>query len=174
MLTNPIFFDTDCLSSFFWVKQETLLHMIYPGRLVVPYETYSELSKVSHLREQADAMVGKRQLHIESLLVDSEEFALFNRLTTPQKGQIVIGNGEAACIALTITNKGTFASNNMRDVACYVIKYGLAHITTASILREAFVRQVITEQQGNGMWKAMLAKRRKLPEATFSAYLANH
>ena len=66
------------------------------------------------------------------------------------------------------------ASNNMRDVAQYVRQYNLTHITTASILKDALGQNVITEQQGNALWKSMLAKRRKLPNTTFSEYLSSH
>nr|WP_319473614.1 hypothetical protein [uncultured Sphaerochaeta sp.] len=173
-MTDPIFFDTDCLSAFFWVRQEHLLQILYPGRLVIPGETYTELSKVSHLKAQADGMISRGCLQLENILVASREFTIFSQLTTPQKGHVAIGDGEAACIALVITHNGTLASNNMRDVAQYVRQYNLAHITTASILKDAHGQNVITEQQGNDLWKSMLGKRRKLPNTTFSEYLASH
>lgn len=174
MLTDPIFFDTDCLSAFYWVRQEHILQILYPGRLVIPGETYTELSRVPHLKAQADGMINRGWLHLEYILVASHEFHVFSQLTTPQKGHVAIGDGEAACIALAITHNGTLASNNMRDVAQYIRQYNLTHITTASILKDALTQDVITELQGNALWKSMLAKRRKLPNTTFSEYLSSH
>jgi len=173
MLTDPIFFDTDCISAFFWVDQENILQTLYHDRLVIPYETYSELSKVLRLKSRADAMLASKQIQLENILIGSPEFALFNELTNPQVGQKAIGSGEAACIALSYFYNGTLASNNMRDVAEFVKKFGLPHITTASILKEALNQRLITEQQGNSVWTNMLSKRRKLPYSTFSEYLHN-
>jgi hypothetical protein len=35
-MTSDLFFDTDCLSSFLWVKNENILLQLYPGRIVLP------------------------------------------------------------------------------------------------------------------------------------------
>nr|WP_320122204.1 hypothetical protein [uncultured Sphaerochaeta sp.] len=87
-MTDPIFFDTDCLSAFFWVRQEHILQILYPGRLVIPGETYTELSRVSHLKAQADGMINRGWLHLEYILVASHEFHVFSQLNTPQKGHV--------------------------------------------------------------------------------------
>lgn len=174
MLIEPIYFDTDCVSAFLWVKHEYLLHSLYPGRLFIPYETYSELSRVPHLKERTDTMIADQQLQIEHILIDSEAFEIFSTLTTPKSGRMAIGNGEAACIALASIHKGLLASNNMRDVAHYVRTYNLKLITSPSILEAALDRKLIDEVQGNTIWASMLAKRRKLPNATFSDYLCTH
>ncbi|MDD3997454.1 MAG: hypothetical protein PHH86_07075 [Sphaerochaetaceae bacterium] len=173
-MTDPIYFDTDCLSSFLWIKREHILYELYPGKLVVPYETYSELSKVRHLQVQTDNLIIQQKLKIEHIQVASQTFELFLRLTTPKKGLAAIGNGEAACIALAVIKHGFFASNNMRDIAHYVELYNLSHLTTAIILKEALCRSIITEAEGNLMWVSMLQRRRKLPNDTFSDYLRAH
>jgi len=36
IMTNKLFFDTDCISSFLWVKEENILIKLYPGRIVLP------------------------------------------------------------------------------------------------------------------------------------------
>jgi hypothetical protein len=35
-MTDKLFFDTDCISSFLWVKEENLLLKLYPGIVVLP------------------------------------------------------------------------------------------------------------------------------------------
>lgn len=137
MSIDPIYFDTDCLSAFLWVKHEHVLHALYPGRLFIPYETYSEVSRVPHLKVQTDSMIANHLLQIEHILIDSKTYEIFSTLTTPKTGQIVIGNGEAACIALAIINDGLLASNNLRDIAYYVRIYNLKLITSSSILESA-------------------------------------
>ena len=66
-----------------------------------------------------------------------------------------------------------FASNNYRDIAPYVEEYGLQHIDTGQILVEALDKGLINEEEGNKIWREMLAKKRKLPANTFSEYLLN-
>lgn len=43
-LTEPFFFDTDCLSAFLWADNESILAKLYPGRIVIPRQVYNELS----------------------------------------------------------------------------------------------------------------------------------
>ena len=44
LLTEPLFFDTDCISAFLWVDNESILAKLFPGRIVIPKEVYDELS----------------------------------------------------------------------------------------------------------------------------------
>jgi hypothetical protein len=64
------------------------------------------------------------------------------------------------------------ASNNLKDIADYVKCYGLKHLTTGDILKEALERSFISEAEGNLIWSKMLAKRRKLGFLSFSDFLA--
>lgn len=41
-MTEPLFFDTDCLSAFLWVNDHSLLALLYPGRIVIPAEAYDD------------------------------------------------------------------------------------------------------------------------------------
>ena len=43
-MTETVYFDTDCLSAFLWVNNQSLLAQLYPGRIVLPKEVYIELS----------------------------------------------------------------------------------------------------------------------------------
>ncbi len=88
-----------------------------------------------------------------------------------EKGLKQIGRGEAAGIALAKQYNGILASNNYRDIATYIEKYNLKYIDTGHILLEALNQNLITEAEVNQIWQKMLAKNRKLPEATFTDYL---
>lgn len=35
-MTDKIFFDTDCLSAFLWIKNENILVKLYGGKIVLP------------------------------------------------------------------------------------------------------------------------------------------
>lgn len=96
---------------------------------------------------------------------------MYRNLIKCDKSNKAIGKGEAAGIALAATYKGVLASNNYRDIAPYIEKYGLRHVDTGMILSEALEKKLITEAEGNSIWQKMLNRNRKLPANSFSDYL---
>lgn len=34
MTDPPLYFDTDCLSAFLWIENESILTQLYPGRVI--------------------------------------------------------------------------------------------------------------------------------------------
>ena len=173
-MTDSLFFDTDCISAFLWVRNESLLAQLYPGRIVIPRPVYNELSnpRIVHLKVRIDALVSTGQAEIVKIIVGTQEYNMFYKLTVePDKGQKLIGKGEAAPIALAKENGGIVASNNLSDIGDYVKEFQLKHITTGDILVEAYNKGLITENEGNTIWASMLAKQRKLGTASFSDFL---
>jgi len=173
-LTDSLYFDTDCISSFLWVKEERLLTSLYSGKIKIPQQVYNELSHpgTPQLKMRVDALISNGDAAIESILTDTPEYRLYSKLiTSPDEGHIIIGKGEAAAIALASTSGGTVASNNLKDVAAYVSELGIRHNTTGDILVKALDAALITEDEGNAIWSAMLDKRRKIGAASFSDYL---
>ena len=174
-MTDSYFFDTDCISAFLWVKNESILAKLYPGKIILPMQVYDEIKKVPPLLKRIEMMKNNNQLSVQSILVETEEYKDYYALAVnPASGEKIIGKGEAAAIALTKKHNGTLASNNLRDIMTYVEKYNLKHITTGDILIEALNKQIITEDEGNALWANMLSKRRMLPTATFTEYLEQH
>jgi hypothetical protein len=43
-LTDSLYFDTDCLSAFLWVKAEHIPAHLYSGKIKIPQPVYNELS----------------------------------------------------------------------------------------------------------------------------------
>lgn len=176
-MTDSIFFDTDCISAFLWVNGQSLLPLLYPGRIVIPMQVYVELSNPTtpHLKNRVDFLIKSDSVKIKSISLNSEAYKLYYKLTvSPDQGKKVIGSGEAASIALAKEYNGIVASNNLRDIIQYVNEYNLKVLTTADILVEAFERKFITENQGNQIWNNMLSKLRKLGAATFSDYIKSN
>jgi predicted nucleic acid-binding protein len=176
-LTDSLYFDTDCISSFLWVKEERLITSLYSGKIKIPQQVYNELSYpgTPQLKTRVDILISNGDAAIVSILMDTPEFSFYSKLTTsPDEGHIIIGKGEAAAVALASTSGGTVASNNLKDVAAYVSELNLRHITTGDILIKALEASLITEDDGNITWSAMLAKKRKIGAASFSEYLHAH
>ncbi len=173
-MTEKYFFDTDCLSAFLWVREESILARLYAGRIIVPTQVYNEIQRVPHLLLRVDRLKNNGDLAVESMATGSEEYNDYLRMTVaPEVGMRIIGRGEAAGIAMAKQRDGTLASNNLRDIRPYVEKYEISHITTGDILIEAMDAGIITEGEGNTIWSDMIRRRRMLPTTTFSEYLTN-
>ena len=178
LLTEPLFFDTDCISAFLWVDNESILSKLFPGRIIIPKEVYDELShpgvnRIKGLKAQVDLMLQSGDAAIETIITGTDAYALYCKLTNnPDPGHKIIGRGEAASISLARERSGILASNNLKDVAVYVEEFGLKHMTTGDIMKLAFDKGYINEQQGNVIWANMLSRRRKLGYSSFTEYLA--
>ena len=85
-----------------------------------------------------------------------------------------MGRGEAAAIALAVKNDGILASNNTQDIIKAVEKYNLIRIKTGDILVKAYNYEIISESEGNELWKKMLNQKRYLTEESFTDYLKNN
>jgi len=147
---------------------------LYSGKIIIPQQVYDELSNpyTPQLKTRVDALISKSDAEIQSILTETSEFNLYKKMTiTPGDGYNIIGKGEAAAIALAATTDGTVASNNLKDVSSYVSEFRLRLITTGGILIKALDNSLITEEDGNDIWREMLNKRRKIGSASFTDYL---
>lgn len=176
-MTKDIFIDTDCISAFLWVNNQSLLAQLYPNRIIMPKTVYEEINRpnLGWMKNKVDQMISAKQLKIVDLVEGTEEFNLYYQMTeNPEPGHREIGDGEASAIALAKIKNGILASNNFRDIKQYIDEFGLEYTTTGLILIDAYKRGIITEKQGNDIWEKMLKKRRKLGAQSFSEYLTSH
>ena len=112
LLTDKYFFDTDCLSAFLWVREESILARLYGGKIILPAQVYNELQRVPHLKARVDTLKNSGNLAIESMDAGSPEYMDYLHMTTaPEEGMRIIGSGEAAGIAMVKHRGGTLASN---------------------------------------------------------------
>jgi len=95
-------------------------------------------------------------------------------LTSRKDGKKAIGKGEAGGIALAKIYNGVLVSNNTKDVIPYVKEYNLKYLDTGQILMEALEKEIITEEEGNNIWKKMLSKEQWLRAESFSEYKRKH
>ena len=173
-MTEPLFLDTDCFSTFLVVGQESLVLRLYAGRIGIPQQVYEELKKVHFLKSKVDALQQAGKVALYQITAGTVEGDLYFKLKhNPDKGCKIIGSGEAAAITLTKQYNGILGSNNMRDIPLYIRLYHLQHRTSADIMTEALEQHLINEGQGNAIWKQMLQRNRKLPTDTFTEFLAS-
>ena len=84
-MTEPLFFDTDCISAFLWVDNESILSKLFPGRIIIPKEVYSELSHpgVNHvkgLKAQIDIMIENKEAIVETIMTGTDTYELYRQL----------------------------------------------------------------------------------------------
>jgi len=172
--SEPIFFNSDCLSAFLWVGKQNLLVQLYQFRIILPKQVYNEISRRPSLKQKADSFITTKNVEIRSIEAGTPEEALYKKLTEyPEAGYAIIGRGEASAISLALYQHGIVGSNNLRDVRRYIELYQIPLLTSADILTEALQKGLISEKLGNGIWKDMLDHHLYLPVDTFSAYLAS-
>ena len=168
-----IFFDTDCMSSFLWANETNLLVQLYSGRMCLPKEVEKELSYPrlpSFFSSNISILISNRALFVfPAFNINSQEYRFYLQLT--QNGAKSIGSGEAAALVLAISNNGTIASNNFKDIGSYVQKYNLHHLTTGRILKDSYNKHLKTLPDCEMIWKTLISRRRKLPTKTFAEFL---
>lgn len=171
-LTDVIFFDTDCLSSFIVAHRENVLLQVCGNNIKIPQIVIEELKAAPDIYNSIDVYIKKGKIGVIDFDFGDEVYKLYEKLTvSPDKGHKIIGDGEAAVLALAKVNNGVVASNNLKDIADYIKEYNLQYITTGEILREALKLNIIDEKTGNKIWNDMKQKRRFLPDGSFSDYI---
>ena len=79
ILTKDIFIDTDCISAFLWVNNQSLLAQLYPNRIIMPKTVYEEINRpnLGWMKNKVDQMISAKQLKIVDLVEGTEEFNLY-------------------------------------------------------------------------------------------------
>lgn len=172
-MTEPLFLDTDCFSTFLVVQRENLILQLYAGRIGIPGQVYAELRKVPFMKTRMDGLLQEKQVMLYQITAGTDSGNLYLKLIAhPDQGYKPIGSGEAAAIVLAREYSGILGSNNLRDVLPYIRLFDLMYRTSSDILIEALGNRLINEGQGNAIWRDMKQRGRMLPDGTFSEFLA--
>jgi predicted nucleic acid-binding protein len=169
-LKLPIVFDTDCISSFLWVKRLDVVKNLFPNQIIIPQTVYDELNKIQNpqyrfLFNDLFAQVLNRSFKLENIMVSDLAFNEYRKLISI-KNPKRIGKGEAAAIVIARIHKGTLASNNLSDILPYVGKNILPNICTDNILYLSYKKKYISIKEGNQVWNYMKLYKR-LPNCNF-------
>lgn len=166
----PIVFDTDCISSFLWVKRLDVVKNLFPNQIIIPQTVYDELNKIQNpqyrfLFNDLLAQVLNRSFKLKNIMVSDQAFNEYRKLISI-KNPKRIGKGEAAAIVIARIHKGTLASNNLSDILPYVGKNKLPNIRTDNILYLSYKKNYISIKDGNQVWNDMKLYKR-LPNCDF-------
>ena len=168
-MSKDIFYDTDCLSCFISINDVSILKELF-DKVIIPYEVYDEFSKVAILKKRVEELINEKFIEVIDFDAGSEIYNLYIKLHRGYLFDKEMGRGEAAAIALAVENDGILASNNTKDIVKAVEKYNLIRIKTGDILVKAYNYGIISEKEGNELWKKMLKQNRYLTEKSFTDY----
>ena len=86
-MTKPLIFDTDCLSAFLWVNQQSLLVQLYPGQIVIPSEVLTELSfpGIAHLKARINLMIINKDVKLASIQAGMRLLLTAGQRLAPEK-----------------------------------------------------------------------------------------
>lgn len=173
-LTDQLFFDTDCISSFLWTDKGCLLTQLYPKRIVIPKIVLDELSRVHKPKftQRLTSLLNSGEARTMDIDYGTEAFSLFRQMTTlPAPGKPAIGNGEASALALAKEHSGIIASNNFRDIKFYIRDLELQYLSTGDILFEAFNDGLLSPKEAELIWKTMLEEDCWIGAQSFEEYM---
>lgn len=167
----PIVFDTDCISSFLWIKKLDIINNLFPNEIIIPQTVYDELNKIKSpqyrfLFNDLYTQILKRNFKLKNIMISDREFSEYCKLIS-MKNPKRIGRGEAAAIVIAGTLDGTVASNNLSDILPYVGKNKLPYICTENILYLSYEKSYISIKEGNQIWDDMKRIGRILPNYDF-------
>ena len=169
MNNKPVFYDTDCLSSFLVVDRIDLLKKEFSSIIVSAQVNIEFLNDKTPkcIYERFSNLVDEGFVIVKDIDVDDEVMEYYITFITEDDDG---GKGELSSIAFAIVNIGILASNNFRDICKYVKKYNLHHITTATILLDCFKKEYVSSDEVEKIWQDMLKKYVKLPKKSFIEY----
>lgn len=172
---DKIYFDADCLSSFLRVGKENILIVLYGNKIVIPSMVVEELRGYQRRRsfplyDKIIDMESKGLVSFESIKTGTDAYTIYDKLTNDNEIHNAIGKGESSVIALAVTNSNKMASNNLKDVTCWINYYRLNNITTADILVDAYKKSLLSQEEICEIWLKM-TKVQKFNCETFNEYL---
>lgn len=170
-LAPPFVFDTDCLSSFLWVRRPDLITAVLGGGVLLPEQVVYELDNlrstryawVSQMLEKEVAVGAFQVIHIPARGAVAAEYLA---LVGGKYGRRM-GSGEAAALAYVRINGGSVASNNLSDVKPYCLMHGLELVSTDDILCMAVLRGRLDATTAEALWTEMKSRKRSLPAYDF-------
>lgn len=173
-MNKKYYFDADCLSSFLAVSKLSIPFLVIDGSVIIPKEVYDEViaAREEGFREQLESILKSKLAKVEEIKVFSKEGELYFKFhENPDEGFLPVGRGEAAAMALAISNDGVLVSNNLKDVMQYVRSKEISLLTTGMIIHEAIEQNVISKNEATEYWSEMIIHGCKLGAQTYEEYV---
>ncbi len=169
---SPVFFDTDCVSSFLSVGRLDIVVKLFGQRIRVPSEVLRELDglqyhpTLGHIPSSLRAYIAESPQAEVQITIGSPTHKMYEQLKEGFGGRRV-GSGESAVMACAYQQRGVVASNNLSDVRAFCEANGIELICTQHTLVGAVVKGVIAEVTARKVWHHMARMGNSLPRHGF-------
>ena len=170
---KPIFYDADVLSCFLAIRDVSILKSLF-DKIIIPYDVFNELKRASLFANDLMYLINEGFIEICDYTSNKKMENFVHSLSNGNLLNKCIGRGEASAIAFAVKYKGILASNNTKDIIDAIKKFNIKRIKTGDILVKALDEGIINEDEGNKIWRDMLAKNRYLTAHSFSDYLRDN
>lgn len=165
-----ILLDADVVIHFFKADKPSLLHELFPGRLVMLDIVKNELFNNRSIQKVAENLFTFKQVLELPFPTGSKEIMLeFKRISTDPK----MGKGESACMAVCRYQQHIIASSNTKDIKPYCEEFNLAYLTTLDILSIAVIKNKISIAEGQNCVDLILKNGSKLRSNNLKTYMTN-
>ena len=163
-----ILLDCDVIIHFTKAGCQLLLPKIFPGRFVILDKVKAELDQRNSNIVTLANFIEWTKIEVIPFPKDKAIIMEYARL------KAVMGDGEAACMAVAKHTKDYIASSNLKDIKEYCDYFGIVYLTTMDILLAAYEKGILSEAACNAFILEVKAKDSKLIEGidTIKAYEA--
>lgn len=151
-----ILLDCDVIIHFIKAGQQLQLVKIFPDRFVILDKVMAELDKRKSNKVLIENFITWSKIPIIKMPMSSEIIREYSALKK------TVGDGEAACMAVARHTKEFIASSNVSDIDKYCKTHGITYLTTMDILLEAFLNNILTEEECDRFIKEVKDKNSRL------------
>jgi len=160
---KKIILDADVIIHFFKAGHLGLLTQIYPNKLYIVKDVFTEVFK-GELRNQIENSI--RMKLIEELDF-SKDIKVLSEYAKLKK---LYGPGESACMAFCKFNNDVLASSNLKDIKQYCEENKIQYLTTLDFLNAAYKKGLLNEADCDYFIYNVISKGSKLPVTSIREY----
>lgn len=167
LLDKKIVMDTDVLSNFTSIGKLDDLINLFPNRIIIPNIVLDELEylkyspKLKYIYEEVFKNIENNKLELFDIKTGSKEFEEFLYLTSLETKKL--GDGEAACLAIALSNDRIISSSNLRDIGFFADNKLVENIPTIDILKGFYNSLNYSIEDVDKMKDLMIQKGSRLP-----------
>ncbi|WP_269225077.1 hypothetical protein [Flavobacterium eburneipallidum] len=151
-----ILLDCDVIIHFIKAGKQLLLPKIFPGRFVILDKVFEELMARPSNKIPVGNFIEYTKIDVIPIPNKIEIIKEYSRLKK------IVGNGEAACMAVARNTNDYIASSNLKDIRLYCEEYNIVYLTTMDILLEAYKLKIMSELECDDFIKEVKLKDSKL------------
>jgi len=163
---KTILLDADVVSHFITGGAMYLLPNIFKYETVILDKVYNELQNFRRKQKEVDNLVSQKLIRI----IDFPESNNGIKLEYFRLLQELIGDGEAACMAVARYSKNIIGSSNLRDIKIYCEEHEIVYLTTIDFLCQALKTNKMDLEACNTFIRKVLGAGSRLPVSNMDRY----